>query len=470
MATIETSQNFSVRPGIKERIRGGNQIQTLMCGGTIFSQVIDGVRVGGTNIPDPNAYLAEKFPQYKNRLNPQKIDIYSGLSEDIDQKIMEDIEIKAVHAINDHPEANNFVMFVGSDMTEVIARKLYAGMAGELEELGIKLFLVWANNPVPDSQALSQIETALKATENSTLNGGVYVVSKQKLIKAENVCKATWDNEPMYYFDITDEEEMRKEIERREKNRTLAEKLSIRLFHKPLDQLIEEMDPGRYEHAWRNIVALRMFHPKATVDLLGIKRKTRKSVKEQWLNYHLSTDPVDHPHDSSKAVAIKHINLSTNLQSPEELYNELKDTKAVIFVMNHSLTTSDNMAYAIAMVCNRRIREDNPLAAFAVTETGERRSFNPKMGIYRSAVALHNNVIPLPGPLIPNFIKLYAAVHKPDFEVNTELIDYMLKRLEGENDLSGEISESLVYQPDVDRVKKMMFVTKGFLEHDPIWI
>lgn len=436
-----------------------DKVKLLLGGGTIFSDTDDyGTRTGTMRDKDASDYISECFPQYKPFIDEDEIEIYNGLSEDLYTERLEEMAQNVTNAINSTPDISKFIMFVGSDMTEVVGQYLENRLGMELTEKNIQLYLVWANNPVPKKDALKQIKSALHAARSQKRNGGIYIVSDE-VIKAENARKKTWHGKPMGYFNIKNKKETHLDELRRDYYAQIADSVVRSQYKQSLELTIEEMDPDRFKNPLNAIMALERSHAKSLIS--SYTRMGSSESQKSWLLWHLATDPIDHPKDETNEVVIKHVNLPTPKPTQadlQKLYDELKSTKAVIFVLNHSATTSVGLADMIAEVCNRRIYEGDPLAAFAVTENGEPRNFHSDSGIYTSAMLLRNHVILLPGHLMPNFIKLYGAIHKNKMKVNPQLIDFMTKNLDP---YISEIDESLLIKSDIDRVKETLFERKN---------
>lgn len=448
------------------------RIGLLLGGGTIFSlEDEQAVRVGGSSTLDASAFIREHFPEFSDLegglVDPDEVEIYKGLSEDLDHGEMEMMKDKIVSTINKFIYLSNFILFIGSDMTEAVGTYLHNGLANDLKREGVKLYLVWANNPVIkkdqsiDEESLSQIKTGLEATQQTDREGGVYIISNKKVIPTINARKATYDStdkRPMYYLDTRDPLEIEYELQRRKKVRDLAEKLSLSLYGEDLDTFIRNMVPGKSSAIQMYLSTLLSSNAKAFV--LPSLLENASDDKAELFHTFIQSGALIYPR--SPKVAVKNVNLSTQTQTAQQLYVELENASSVIFIMNHSLTTSKTMAEAIREVCKIRILEGKPLLAFAVTETGEPRSFNPKTGIYPSAALLRDYVIPLPGHLMPNFVKLCWNMGYIPFEENiSSTINFMTTRKIGNNDGEGEIDESLVYRPDVEKVKNTIAYKKN---------
>lgn len=221
---------LTIRPPVIERsLPLSGKTKILLAGGTPFSRLDEDVRIGHYSIRDVSNFFAEKLPEYKAIIDPDEVLIYPGLSEDITSRDLDNIEVNTVGAINNSPDINSFIMFIGSDRTEDIGFYLHNNLSAELKRHNIKIFLVWANNPVPDPEVLIHCERALRASRED-LEGGVYMVSGTSIFPVIYAEKETWDGKPMKYFNIEDKHAANEEWGRRNKIVNLADRLSTNLF------------------------------------------------------------------------------------------------------------------------------------------------------------------------------------------------------------------------------------------------
>ncbi|MBI2611161.1 hypothetical protein HYW54_00255 [Candidatus Gottesmanbacteria bacterium] len=448
-----------IRPSIKERTSYHGRTTILLGGGTPFSDEIAGVRVGGINNPHPSDFLSKALLQFADRIDPEERIVFHGLSEDHTLETLNELEKLTVKAINGTPESDTYLMIIGSDMAEVIGEKLHSGIGEELEERGISFYLVWANKPVThtDSETLMHVRVALEDSDPSNRDrkngrGGVFLVSNENIISAHRAMKETWHGEPMKFFDFKDKEAVNLELARRKLYRDRTDLLSYLFFQKSFESLIEAMDEYRFKHPKRNLWLIQQQHGKKW--LFKYLGDTSSDSKRGWLLHHLTLDPVDHPRDSSGRIVIKPVNLLSDVPT----YEEFQNAEAVLFILNHSATTRKDIAEAIRVICGERVAEGRSLAAFAVTENGEPRTWNPVEGIYPSATILKDYVVLLPMHIKPAIVKLWAGFYSDDALPTenriacSELIDFML------NNYKDEIMRE-PFADDVQRVKRNLYMS-----------
>jgi len=349
-------------------------------------------------------------------------------------------------------------MFIGSDMGEVIGRHLHGGLISELEENGVRLFLIWANNPIPNPQTLNHCRRALEVADEKTPDGllryrsGVYLLSGENIIPADCAAKHTWQpyDPGMFFYNVKDQDaRLREEGGRRNNVHDLCERL-LWHFHKEKEveypsflDFIESMDPARFE---KPILTAQQLSSGKRSDSVLSSRK-RRETKQGLLLYNLAMDPADHPRDGTGKVLTVHANLLAEVPD----YEYFENAQAVLFILNHSATTSRSNAEKIASICQRRIDEGRPLIMLAVCENGEPKNWNPETGIYPSGNILKNHVVFIPGHIKPTLLKLLIAVHEKKMVPNVEMIDFMLKNH------VGEVHDEIIFPPDVDLVKSTVF-------------
>lgn len=421
-------------------------IALCLCGGTIWSKVDRrGIRTGESGMFDVSDKIGEKLGAYTSKLDSLESQIYDGPSENYNPDILKGICDNVIGAINTKRKSNHFLIFAGSDMAESLALYLQNEIGLELAEKSIKLIIVWANKPaeMEGSDAWLNIESALAAGDRKDLNGDVYLVSGRNLIPAHRARKKTAFgtpmNHPMEFYDIYDPPAVTLETEKRNKIAGIANSLAIRLSGKTLLDQIERI----HDHK-----AMRVsIQGVGKTSLIGMVYNLQDVKMGQYL-WDLATSPEFIPIDPTGKIVTIPVNQPVFAPTPDELYEQLRHASAVIFKLNHSLTTSQSMAESIALTCKRRTIENRPLMALAITENDEYRSFDPSMGIYPSAQLLHQYVLPIPGAFLPTVIKLNIALNDLGYKPGPALVDFMLRNI------AGEIERSILYYPDVRLIKK----------------
>lgn len=449
---LEQSRDVRIRPEILPRdgLKPG-RVKLLKAGGTIFSEIDeDGIRTGKAMDPSDtiNAYFStpESNIIWSNFIDEKEEEIYDGLSENLGVKELSNMEIAVADAINRSADINEFIMFCGSDMTEEIGNFLDGGLGRELSENNIKLFLVWANDPVsvPGTDAIIHLNTALGATRDSSLPGGVYIVSGNDVIPARYARKETWNGEPMRYFNVNDDQAMLRDERIREDIAGSCDVLVQKLYedeishgdysHSTFDSLIYEREARLKETATTNWFFEWGYgkHPRL-VDLRGMDsaKRANRIIKQ------LKTGPYDHPSDQDGKTAVVNVNLIT--QKPK--FEDFQGVEAVLFVMNHSGTTHIDITKEIVNICQKRKEMGNPLAAFAVTETGEPHSWSTQLGLYPSGALLRDYVIMLPSHIKPAIVKMWTGIHHQKYGLPADaenFLAFMLTNYTGE--LHGSVA------------------------------
>lgn len=430
MAYTESPKPFSgevfVRPGIEARTSRSDHIGILLGGGTIFSQVRDGVRIGGYQ-SSVTSFLISKFPDFGGHIIlPHEHFIYGGLSENMNPTDFDDIEVKVVRALNADRSCDAFLFFVGSDMCEAIGSGLFASSLNELEENRIRIYLVWANEPIPHPEAVHHCRRALQTTREPH-EGGIYIISGNDVIPAMHAAKESWHGHPMKFYDrllpaLQYEEEIRRWMYAQ-----LADTLSQDFFKVNFSQLIAIMTQEKHG----NMIPIQG-KGKKRIDRIFPFGQTREY--QRLLLEELQTSPIHHPIDATGAVVVKHLNEPSDTLTE----SEFADCKAAIVVLNHSATTRRDLAQILAAICQKRRDAGKPLLLFAVTETGEPRHWNVLEGLYPSGMLLRNYVVLIPGHIKPTLVKLWAGVHRFGFELS-QLIDFMTTNFRGE--VVGKVHE-----------------------------
>lgn len=432
-----TAEDGVVRPRVEERISRSDNIGILRGGGTILSLTREGVRVGGYDDP-LFPHLSSHFPEGGYTYIPTEYPIFDGLSEDLTYEDFDRIEVKIARAINDKRSCDRFLFFVGSDMCEAIGLGLAESMMGELAQNRVRIFLVWANEPIPHLEAIRQCRRALIATTEN-FEGGIYVISGNSVIPALHAAKQSWSGGPMRFYDTSDPQSITTENARRRTYADLTDMLSQQFFHMDFLQAINYMG-GSLD----NMIAT---HPEGKrvwqTFLPGPTTRDRRRLRLE----DLRTSPTAHPIDASGQIIVKQLNSPSSYLTESELAN----CKALLVVLNHSATTRKDFAQTLVTICQKRREAGRPLLVFAVTETGEPRQWSVEEGLYPSGALLRHYVFLIPGHVKPTLLKLWAGVHNFGFEF-PQLIEFMYTNFFGE--VVGDI-----YRKNIERATSNLRIT-----------
>ncbi len=204
-------------PPIPEILKPKPTVEVVYAGGTILSlATTQGYREGG-HVVDLVGLLEQHIPDFKDKVTLGNIDVaYTGLSENIDERYLEQIGEKVGNALGRSPRS--VIVTHGTDSMEQTARALQARFGDELKTKKAKIILTGANDDIsaPNTDAWDNLAFAFEST-SSDAEPGVYVALHHKLIPADLVVKEPFNGVAMNYASSNDpayQEAVRKQRER----------------------------------------------------------------------------------------------------------------------------------------------------------------------------------------------------------------------------------------------------------------
>lgn len=410
---------------LRERLESTGQSKFFFGGGTPFSKIEKGVRVGGISNQNIESFIGRHFADLVGFIDPIGSIVYEGLSEDFTYLTLEDMTGRMVKVINSVPHINSFLLSCGSDNLEAVIKHLHVNLEDGLISKGITIDVFWSNNPLPsDTLGMRTLHTAMSATRTKR-PGGLYLAADEKSFPAIFGQKETYHGDPMILFDRRDREAVAQEENRRNYVGNLMNRLAIRFFNLPILDFIEKIEDPTL------VISTKPFTAKPNKSIFVSSHSSEVfSGSRLWA---LATSLTNHLQDKEGLVMVKHLN---NME--ESLQVEKFDSaRALLIVLNHSATTSIENARILKDYFIRRKNSKKPILIVAVTENAEPKVWDPQEGIYPSGVELQEIVMLLPYDVKTAHLKLLAVNYdeflNPKHNLNpTQVIDFLCTDFEGE--------------------------------------
>ena len=164
-------------------------VEVIYAGGTISSlATVAGYREGGHTV-DLVDRLEEHDPDFQPTFDLGHKEIaYTGLSENMDDAYLEDVDQKVDEALARDP--HGIFASHGTDSLEQTARHLREKYLAKLREKGVRLVITAANDDLeePNTDAWDNLEFGLESAA-SDVEPDVYVAFHRRLIPADQVVK-----------------------------------------------------------------------------------------------------------------------------------------------------------------------------------------------------------------------------------------------------------------------------------------
>jgi L-asparaginase/Glu-tRNA(Gln) amidotransferase subunit D len=192
----------------KEILKNPNPlVEVIYAGGTISSlATAEGYREGG-HVMDLVGQLGQHYPGFQDSVTIGNTAVaYTGLSENLDEEALQDIEEKVDEALSRDPDV--IAMTHGTDSLEQTARRMDKKYDTELKARNKKLIITAANDDVsvPGTDVWPNLAFTFDCAADTHIPPGAYVSFHGKLIPASLVVKEPFNGREMNYTSKTDPE------------------------------------------------------------------------------------------------------------------------------------------------------------------------------------------------------------------------------------------------------------------------